>query len=186
NAWSPQGDALVYTAFKDSVWSAWRFSVRERKAEPLSGVTTPAGAGMPQPSFSPDGQWLAYRSYEGLRSTIYVQPFPATGAKYKIMSGFGPVWSRDGKKLFFGGSRQFQIGVVNINTQPVVTAENRETLDAPLAVTALTTTPFDVAPDDRILAAVAAEAPQLKPSTSPRIHIVANWFEELKARVPAK
>src|SRR5262245_36474103 len=68
NAWSPQGDALVYTAFKDSVWSAWRFSVRERKAEPLSGVTTRAG--MPQPSFSPDGQWLAYRSSEaGLGST---------------------------------------------------------------------------------------------------------------------
>jgi len=44
---------------------------------------------------------------------------------------------------------------------------------------------FDVAPDDRILAPVAAEA-QLKPSTSPRIHIVANWFEELKARAPAK
>jgi hypothetical protein len=56
----------------------------------------------------------------------------------------------------------------------------------PLAVTALTTTPFDVAPDDRILATVAVEAPQPKQSTSPRIHIVANWFEELKARVPPK
>jgi hypothetical protein len=47
-------------------------------------------------------------------------------------------------------------------------------------------TPFDVAPADRILAVVAAETPQVKPSTSPRIHIVANWFEELKARVPVK
>ena len=75
---------------------------------------------------------------------------------------------------------------MNINTRPVVTAENRETFDAPLAVTVLTTTPFDVAPDDRILSPVAAEPPQLKSSTSPRIHIVANWFEELKARVPAK
>jgi serine/threonine-protein kinase len=185
NAWSPQGDALVYTVFKDSVYSAWRFSVRERKAEPLSGVTTPLGGGMPQPSFSPDGQWLAYRSYEA-GNTIYVQPFPATGAKYQITSGSSPVWSRDGKKLFFGGSRQFQIGVVNINTRPVVTAENRETFDAPLALTVLTTTTFDVGPDDRILAPVAAEALQPKPSTSPRIHIVANWFEELKARVPAK
>jgi len=54
-----------------------------------------------------------------------------------------------------------------------------------LAVTVLTTAPFDVAPDDRILSVVAAES-QLKPSASPRIHIVANWFEELKARVPAK
>jgi WD40-like Beta Propeller Repeat len=163
--------------------------VRDRKAEPLSGVTTPGGAGIPQLSFSPDGQWLAYRSY-GPESTIYVQPFPATGAKHQITSGFGPVWSRDGNKLFFGrggGSRSLQLGVVSINTRPVVTAENRETFDAPLAaVTALTTTPFDVAPGDRILAVVTAETPQIKPSTSPRIHIVANWFEELKVRVPAK
>ena len=186
NAWSPHGDALVYTVFKDSVYSAWLFSVRERKAQPLSGVTTPVGGGMPQPSFSPDGQWLAYRSY-GTGSTIHVQPLPATGAKYQITSGSSPVWSRDGKKLFFAtGSQQTQLGVVNINTRPVVIAENRKTFDAPLAVTTLSMTPFDVAPDDRILAPVVAEAPQLKPSTSPRIHIVANWFEELKARMPAK
>jgi serine/threonine-protein kinase len=184
NAWSPQGDVLVYTVLKDSVFSAWRFSVRERKAEPLSGVTTRGGEGMPQPSLSPDGQWLAYRSYDP-GSTIYVQPFPATAAKYQITSGSSPVWSRDGKKLFFAGSLDFQMGVVNINTRPVVTAENRETFDAPLAVTVLTTAPFDVAPDDRILAPVAAEA-QLKPTTSPRIHIVANWFEELKARAPVR
>jgi WD40-like Beta Propeller Repeat len=185
NAWSPQENVLVYTVFKDSGFSVWRFSVRERKAEPLSGLTTPVGGGMPQPSFSPDGQWLAYRSTEA-GSTIHVQPFPATGAKYQITSGSSPVWSRDGKKLFFAGSRQTQLGVVDINTRPVVTAENRETFDGPLAVTVLLTSPFDVAPDDRILAPVAAEAPPLKPSASPRIHIVANWFEELKARVPAK
>jgi hypothetical protein len=170
---------------KDSVFSAWRFSVRERKAEPLSVVTTPVGGGMPQPSISPDGRWLAYRSYEP-GSTIYLQPFPATGARYQITSGSSPVWSRDGTKLFFVGSRQNQLGVVNINTRPVVTAENRETFDAPLAVAVYTATLFDVAPDDRILAPVVAEAPPLKPSTSPRIQIVANWFEELKARVPAK
>src|SRR5262249_54930710 len=125
HAWSSQGDAVVFPACKDSVFAAWGFSVRERQGEPLSGVTTPAGVGMPQPSFSPDGHWLAYRSYEaGLGATIYVQPLPTTGAKYQITSGFGPVWSRDGKRLFFGGSRDFQIGVVNINTRPGVTAEN--------------------------------------------------------------
>ena len=103
-----------------------------------------------------------------------------------ITAGSSPAWSRDGTKLFFGGTIQFQLGVVNINTRPVVTAANRETFDAPLAVTVLTSTPFDVTPDDRILAPVAAEAPRTSPSTSLRINIVANWFEELKARVPAK
>jgi Tol biopolymer transport system component len=185
NAWSPQGDALVYTLSKNSVFTAWSFSMRERKAEPLSGVTTPVGGGMPQPSFSPDGHWLAYRSVEP-GSTIYVQPFPGTGARYQITSGSSPVWSRDGTKLFFTGSRENQLGVVSIDTRRVVTTENRETFDAPLAVTALSTSSFDVAPDGRILVPVTAKAAPLEPSTSPRIHIVANWFEELKARVPAK
>jgi hypothetical protein len=171
--------------FKDSVFSAWRFSLRERKAEPLSGIPTRVGGGMSQPSFSPDGRWLVYRSSE-TGSTIYVQPFPATGARDQVASGFSPVWSRDGKKLFFAGSRQFQLAVVNINTRPIVTTENPERFDAPLSVTMQTTAQFDVAPDDRIFAPVAAVTPQLKPSTSPRIHIVANWFEELKARVPAR
>ena len=183
DAWS--GDALIYTERKSSGSFVWRFLVRERKAEPLSGVMAKAGMAMPQPSFSPDGRWLAYRSEEP-GSTIYVQPFPATGAKHQITSGSGPVWSRDGTKLFFAVSRQRQLGVVNISTLPVVTAENRETFNAPLAITMLTVTPFDVAPDDRILVPVAVDASQLKPSTSPRIHIVANWFEELKARVPSK
>jgi hypothetical protein len=75
---------------------------------------------------------------------------------------------------------------VNINTRPIVTTENPERFDAPLSVTMQTTAQFDVVPDDRIFAPVAAVTPQLKPSTSPRIHIVANWFEELKARVPAR
>jgi hypothetical protein len=54
--------------------------------------------------FSPDGRWLAYSSSETGRYEVFVQPFPATGAKYQISQDGGqwPRWRRDGKELFFG------------------------------------------------------------------------------------
>jgi Tol biopolymer transport system component len=53
--------------------------------------------------FSPDGRWLAYQSAESGRSEVYVQPFPASGAKWQISRDGGgrPRWRRDGKELYF-------------------------------------------------------------------------------------
>ena len=55
------------------------------------------------PRFSPDGHFIAYYSDDSGPYEVYVQPFPATGAKWQISSGGGmqPRWRRDGKELFF-------------------------------------------------------------------------------------
>ena len=57
---------------------------------------------------SPNGRWLAYTSDETKRAEIYVQTFPTPGGKWQISTngGFSPVWSRDGKELFYIGSDQ--------------------------------------------------------------------------------
>jgi TolB protein len=61
------------------------------------------------PSWSPDGQWLAYVSFENKKSAIYVQ-FVKTGERRQVSARAGingaPVWSPDGKKLALtlGGS----------------------------------------------------------------------------------
>jgi Tol biopolymer transport system component len=54
-------------------------------------------------SFSPDGRWLAYESTDASQAQVFVQPFPPTGGKYQISrtGGFSPMWSADGKELFF-------------------------------------------------------------------------------------
>ena len=53
--------------------------------------------------FSPDGKWLAYQSNETGRYEVYVEPFPRTGARTQISDGGGerPVWSPDGREIFF-------------------------------------------------------------------------------------
>jgi len=58
---------------------------------------------------SPNGQWLAYASDETKRNEVYVQTFPNPGGKWQVSTSGGslPVWSRDGKELFFiGGDRK--------------------------------------------------------------------------------
>jgi len=54
-------------------------------------------------AFAPDTKWIAYVSNESSRDEVYVQPFPATGAKYRVSSNGGtyPMWRGDGRELFF-------------------------------------------------------------------------------------
>jgi eukaryotic-like serine/threonine-protein kinase len=53
--------------------------------------------------FSPDGKWVAYDSTESGRQEVWMQPHPATGAKFQISSAGGlmPRWRGDGKELYF-------------------------------------------------------------------------------------
>ncbi|PYO39903.1 MAG: hypothetical protein DMD33_19365 [Gemmatimonadetes bacterium] len=52
---------------------------------------------------SPDGRWIAYQSNQTGEEEIYVQPFPNGGKPYRVSLAGGnvPVWSADGRELFF-------------------------------------------------------------------------------------
>ena len=56
-----------------------------------------------QPTFSPDGRWLAYVSDEAGRDEVYVRPFRGPG-KWPISTEGGntPTWSRTQSALFYG------------------------------------------------------------------------------------
>jgi Tol biopolymer transport system component len=53
--------------------------------------------------FSPDTRWVGYESNESGRFEIYVQPFPAGGAKVLVSTGGGSQvrWRGDGRELFY-------------------------------------------------------------------------------------
>ena len=67
--------------------------------------------------FSPDGRWMAYMSDESKRAEVYVTPFPDPGRKWQVSTdgGDNPIWSLDGKKLYFQG-RGGAVTVVDIDT----------------------------------------------------------------------
>ena len=57
-----------------------------------------------QPALSPDGRWVAYVSNDAGNDEVYVRPFPnIEGGHWQVSSGGGgsPVWSADGKQLYF-------------------------------------------------------------------------------------
>jgi serine/threonine-protein kinase len=63
----------------------------------------PQASGVILPAFSPDFNWVAYRSDETGTPEVYVRPFPGLGAKRKISIGGGwdPIWSPNGHELFY-------------------------------------------------------------------------------------
>ena len=72
-----------------------------KPGKPTVFLDTPANEF--QPTFSPDGKWLAYTSNESGQLEVYVRPFPGPGGKWQISTGGGrdPVWSRTRPELFY-------------------------------------------------------------------------------------
>jgi dipeptidyl aminopeptidase/acylaminoacyl peptidase len=185
-SWSRDRKTLMFRVVKGSAVSLWTLSFPDKKAAPFGDVrsTRPTNA-----IFSPDGRWVAYAAYEGSTGGIFVQPFPATGAKNQISSeGISPLWSPDGKELFWrlaGGLR-----VVSVTTQP------RFAVGSPVAlplggltssgIGASSPRRYDMTPDGRILGIVSSTQTPSGVVAAPEIQVVLNWFEELKARVPTK
>jgi Tol biopolymer transport system component len=53
--------------------------------------------------FSPDGKWVAYVDADAGTNEVYVQSFPAPGARVQVSGSGGtfPRWRKDGKELFY-------------------------------------------------------------------------------------
>jgi serine/threonine-protein kinase len=106
-SFSPDGKQLAFSR-NDAVLGSeiWTVPVegdrdhpRLGKAEPFLRTSFFEG----YPAFSPDGRWLAYSSNETGRFEVYVRPFPGPGSKSQISidGGSYPIWSRNGRELFF-------------------------------------------------------------------------------------
>ena len=137
-------------------------------------------------ALSPDGKWMAYQSDETGRTEIFVRPFPNTDAgKRQVSSGGGvaPLWSRDGKELFYL-SRGNDMMAARITAGATIDVAAPTVLfhvrDALLGAESNWYTPWDVARDGRFLMArlVGGNNDQ-----AGAIVVVENWLSELDAKV---
>jgi hypothetical protein len=151
-----------------------------------SFVVNVDGSGTPVPIEpgavpSPDGRWVAYR--EGTsRREIWVRPEPAAAkARWLIgeSAGSKPFWSGDGRELFYLDEKQQLQSVTVRGPRPDAPFE----LGRPVALKV----PADIddlvalTPDGKRFLAIRE-----LPSAPPRLAIVQNFFEELRAKVPVK
>ena len=108
---SPDGQLLAYMVVDPAKRNAdvWLMQLATRKTTPL--LTTPFNEGGLQ--FSPNGKWIVYTSDESGRSEIYVQQFPDSTGKWIVSrrGGTMPVWSADGRQIYYISSEQKMMSV---------------------------------------------------------------------------
>jgi serine/threonine-protein kinase len=184
-SFSPTGNVFLFDVLEGpSGASLWTSSPIDKKAARVEGVQSTA---LTNAVLSPNGKWLAWTTSEAQGSGIFVQPFPGTGARYQITSerGIYPLWSRDGRALFFTPPGELQM--VTITTQPSVVIGKPASLPRGFLVSG-TGTPrsYDLLPDGRFIGVIdPALTPQAVTGASSQV-LVLNWFEELRARVRAR
>ena len=184
SSWSPDGTVLAFSeSHPTSGWDIWILPLEgERKPQPFLQGPFDESAGV----FSPDGRWLAYESNESGTFEIYVQSFPDPEGKWQISTEGGrePVWARGGQQLFYRNDNN-QTMAVEIVTQPTLTSRRPQLLleeqyqDLPIPSAA-----YDVAADGRFIVTEDAGLPDESART--QIHLILNWFEELKGLVPGR
>jgi Tol biopolymer transport system component/predicted Ser/Thr protein kinase len=132
-----------------------------------------------QPILSSDGRWLAYVSDRSGRDEVWIQRYPdGTPVRVSPSGGSEPVWGPGDRELLY------RVG----NKMMSVTFESGREL-RPRAPVELFDEPFMhpgapsyvVAPDGRFM---MIETVAQEPAAFTRIHLVQNWFEELKRLVP--
>jgi Tol biopolymer transport system component len=125
-----------------------------------------------------DGQWLAYISLVTGRDEIYVQPFPGPGPRQPISTGGGksPLWSRDGKELFFVTPGELLI--VDVTTTPTFSASAPRVLYMGRFRDSVNgNTPYSVSADGQRFLRVQQVEPE-RPIT--HLDLVLNWRVELE------
>jgi serine/threonine protein kinase/WD40 repeat protein len=106
SAFSPDGRTLAFYQSGERGFELWTLPV-EREGEKFRAgkpeLFQSTSFGHRGASFSADGRWIAYSSNESGSSQVYVRAFPDKGGHWQVSSNGGttPIFSRNGKELFF-------------------------------------------------------------------------------------
>ena len=178
-AWSPDGAFVLFNEISGQTRADLQLlQVSDKKTRPW--LQTPFSEN--EGRFSPDGHWVAYASNQTGKFEVWVRPFPGPGAPVRVSSdgGRNPVWSGDGKELFYdNGSKVLSARVVS--EVPDFRVETPRMLFEGGFVQGSMRS-FDVAPDGRFMM-IEANATT---ATSASIVVVHDWFDELKRIAPKK
>jgi Tol biopolymer transport system component len=176
-SWSPDGRVLAFSEWSDrakvgfhSVEGSGQYEWLDREGSNSWCV-----------DFSPDGHWIAYSSDKTGRYEIWLQSFPSGDVvrQLSVYGGAEPVWCRESGELFF--RRSYQWFATQVTLHPELSWEpprlvfETDFIDTPGRS-------YDVTPDgQRLLVVKRTQKP-----TRTTLHVVHNWFEELKRLVPSE
>jgi Tol biopolymer transport system component/tRNA A-37 threonylcarbamoyl transferase component Bud32 len=164
---SPDGRTAVFNALYDGTFNLRSIALdstheeRELAASPTAIET--------YGRFSPDGRHVAYQSDESGQFEVYVRSYPESGSRVQISNGGGrrPVWSPDGKTIYYGQGSRLASATLGFDPAPRVAARNilfegRYEVD------------FDISRDGSRFLMIESESSGLG------LVAVPNWLTELK------
>jgi serine/threonine-protein kinase len=128
------------------------------------------------PAVSPDGQWLAYVSDQAGRDEVYVTRFPNPSGivQVSVAGGANPLWSPDGRELYYFQDRQFI--AVRVSHDPEFRVVSRTTLFEGDFVQYRWQRQYDIHPDGEHF--IMIENPP-----GSHLEVVLNWYDELERLV---
>jgi Tol biopolymer transport system component/predicted Ser/Thr protein kinase len=190
-SFTPDGKLLAYMERSGSTWGLWTVPVesygRERKdAKPEVFLQTSADER--NPSFSPDGRWMAYSSNETGTFQVYVRAFPDRVGQWQISNSGGtyPMWSHNGHELFFETfDNRIMVAAFTVKGDSFVADKPRVWSEKRLGGL-VNIKNVDLAPDGkRVAALMPAETPDAEQAQN-HVIFLENFFDELRRRVPAR
>jgi eukaryotic-like serine/threonine-protein kinase len=183
-----QTDAFPTDVSKNGNWLLYQEALADApfysalKAFPLTGAAKPlvvleriefSGNAVLMPGTN---EWLAYPSKESGREEVYLTRFPTAGAKYQVSvtGGAQPVWSKDGKRLYYldAGQKLTKVDVKSDKDSVQVGAP--VTLFQTATHTSLAGAAYDVTSDGRFLML------NWVTESAATLTLVMNWDAELK------
>jgi eukaryotic-like serine/threonine-protein kinase len=173
---SPDGKYLTYIwGDGEKMTSVWMVQT-DGGAKPVAIVQPPSPqSNISRYRISPDGHWLAYISDESGENELYVTTFPEGNGKWRVSANGGsyPVWSGDGRELFFKNfNDEFYVCAVTPKGAELEVGTPQRLFHAGTPGVGM---PYDVSADGKRLLVNLAED-----ETSAPLKLVSNWPAELK------
>ena len=141
------------------------------------------GFNLAHPNLSPDARWMTYDSDESGRVEVFVQSFPNPHLKrWKVSPAHGsePMWTRGGRELVY--RKGDSVMAVSIDLQTGRSGQPKALFGGPYPDSPGWTRPrsYDVSRDGERFLMLKLPLERVRP----RINVVLNWFDELRAKVP--
>ena len=187
---SPDGKVLLVDQTADGKTALMTFAFKDKSMTPFAAIVSTHGTGA---IFSPDGRRVAYTMGDpgGGTDVVYVQPFPATGARVQVSTnaeaGHHPVWSSDGKELYYNPGPVSRLAAVTVMASQGFAFGPAPPVAKPFASdSGLVERTYDVARDGKRFLGLLRAGAAATGSPRPELRVVLNWFDELTSRAPVK